>query len=209
MPLTTSYTATPLSTKVGSTGRSSGRSTRSTLLLAQVEATSSAPSTPRCIAAPSTPTSRSRLCLCSSRTTRLRTTTRPSLRIRPRHPSISLATLSTIHGGLRMNNRLRQHPLLDLLLQSTTVLPAPGPQLRDTPVAPCSGSLLSLSLPHLSISLTTMDCLHTHPSTTPLSGTSTVPTVDAVTAHNDMRRTSCQPAMDPKPLPSNCYRSLV
>jgi hypothetical protein len=186
---TTSCTAILSSTRAGSTGPSNGRSSKTTLLLALAEATSLAPSTPRCTVAHSTPTSRFRHCPCSSRSIH-HMTTLPSLRSPLRHRSTFPATLSTILGGLSI--RLRLHPLLDPRRQSTMAPPERGARPRATRVAPCSGSLrcLSLLLSPSNTSLPTTAYLHTHPSTTRPSGTSTVSTVVASTVHSDMRPTS-------------------
>jgi hypothetical protein len=106
-----------------------------------------------------------------------------------------------------MSTLLRLRPLRDPPLRSTMETRVPGLRPRVTRVAPCSGSrpcLSPLLNPNTTRPLTTAPRL-THTSTTRLSGTSTVRTVVAVTAHSDTRRTSCPPDMDLRLSPSSCH----
>jgi hypothetical protein len=176
------------------------------LLLAPVEATSSAPSILRCSVVLSTPTSLFLRCLCSKHTTHRLTTIRPSLRNLRNLRTTCLATPSMIPGGLQTNILLLLHPLRVPLLPSTMELRELGPRSRDTRVAPCSGFHPCLSpVPNPSNSShPTTARLHTPPSTTLLSGTNMAQIATAVTVPSATHRTSWRLVMDLRLLPSNC-----
>jgi hypothetical protein len=181
------------------------------LLFAPAEATSSAPSTLRCTASLSIPTSRSLHCPCSRDTTHRRMIIRQSRHSPRRLRSICLATPSMTPGDPHMSTLLRPRPLRDPLLQSITEPRVRGPRPRVTRVAPCSGShpcRNPLLNPHTTRPPTTAR-RPTHTNTIRLSGTSTVPTVVAVTAHSDTLRTSCPPDMDHRLSLSNCPTTML